>query len=113
MHILYIYYIKQIRTLTKFYMALFNVEGWSIKTKTVAFDNKTNKSSKDKKKNNRKNGKLTREQKLKEETEAELKEQVEDIPSEGSVAKASQKKTKRKVIKMKRARNASTMKKPL
>lgn len=30
-------------------MALFNVEGWSIKTKTVAFDNKTNKSSKDKK----------------------------------------------------------------
>ena len=31
-------------------MALFNVEGWSIKTKTVAFDNKTNKSSKDKKK---------------------------------------------------------------
>lgn len=50
MHILYIYYIKQIRTLTKFYMALFNVEGWSIKTKTVAFDNKTNKSSKDKKK---------------------------------------------------------------
>lgn len=50
MRILYIYYIKQIRTLTKFYMALFNVEGWSIKTKTVAFDNKTNKSSKDKKK---------------------------------------------------------------
>lgn len=49
MRILYIYYIKQIRTLTKFYMALFNVEGWSIKTKTVAFDNKTNKSSKDKK----------------------------------------------------------------
>lgn len=95
-------------------MALFNVEGWSIKTKTVAFDNKTNKSSKDKKKNKRKNGKLTREQKLKEETEAELKEQVEDIASKGSVAKDHpKKKIKRKVIKMKRTRNASTMKKPL
>lgn len=96
MRILYIYYIKQIRTLTKFYMALFNVEGWSIKTKTVAFDNKTNKSSKDKKKNKRKNGKLTREQKLKEETEAELKEQVEDIASKGSVAKDIPKKNQEK-----------------
>ncbi|CAI4055288.1 hypothetical protein N7582_000291 [Saccharomyces uvarum] len=77
-------------------MALFNVDGWDIKTKAVVFDNKTSKSAKDKKKNkNRRNDKLTREQKLKEETEAELKETVEGVsPEEGLVEKKQESKGK-------------------
>ncbi|CAI4037969.1 hypothetical protein SMKI_04G3060 [Saccharomyces mikatae IFO 1815] len=73
-------------------MALFNVEGWDIKTKAVAFDDKASKSSKEKRKNKkRRNDKLTREQKLKEETEAELKEQVEDSSTEEPDSENNQK----------------------
>ncbi|EJT41426.1 RRP8-like protein [Saccharomyces kudriavzevii IFO 1802] len=76
-------------------MALFDVEGWDIKTKNIAFDNKTKKSKERKKNKNRKTDKLTREQKLKEETEAELKEQVEDISPEELVADKTPKKVEK------------------